>query len=196
MLFFPTGIHKLPDPVLNDDGHYSSFDEVYGLCTSESDCPSVAEFKRKKTLNFNATQQHVKNVNMLVQCEECELWRLLYSKKKIDPKNISFLEKIVADITYRCGATFDDLQLPTELQSVCVKVHQCYDPMEKLSYSCGFPIVCYYCARDLNESVTSSEYYPQSSHCAGKPPIKKSSSTKRKKGQVSQIASQAIGGHD
>ncbi len=164
ILFIFLGICRLPDPVLNEDGHFKSFEDVYGSSTSEDDCPSVQKKKKKKTLTFNATQQHVKNVNLLVQCEECEMWRLLYSKRKLGPCDINALEMIIGDLTYTCGATFDDLELPSELQSVCIKFHECDEPMEKLYYSCGFPPVCYYCSKDLPES-TSDEHYPLCGNC-------------------------------
>ena len=41
------GVHKLPDPVLNEDGHYEPFDTVYGAVTTENDHqnPSVGKVK-------------------------------------------------------------------------------------------------------------------------------------------------------
>ena len=33
---------------------------------------------KKNTLPFYASVQHVKNIEMMVECEECGLWRLLY----------------------------------------------------------------------------------------------------------------------
>ena len=87
--------------------------------------------KAKKSLPFNATQQHVKNVNMVIQCEECEMWRIVYSKKKLDPQSLSVLEKIMDDVVYTCGTTFDELDLSPTLQSVCVRIVHCNDPMEK-----------------------------------------------------------------
>ena len=72
--FSHTGIHCLLDPpVMNDDGNYHSFCEVYGTSTSEKDLPTAALGKQKKTFPFNATQQHVKNVNFLIQCEDCDM---------------------------------------------------------------------------------------------------------------------------
>ena len=58
-------LHKLPDPVLNEDGHYEPFDTVYGAVTSENDLqiPSVGKVKQQKSLPFNVTQ---KNVKMLI----------------------------------------------------------------------------------------------------------------------------------
>ena len=39
-----TNIHWLPDPLLTvDKSHYKQFEEVFGIETSECDCPSLAE---------------------------------------------------------------------------------------------------------------------------------------------------------
>lgn len=143
---------------MDEDGHYKSFEEVLGTNTGESLCPSEVESRQKsksaKSLPFNATQQHVKNVNLVIQCGECEMWRIIYSKKKLNPQDSSLLEQIVDDISYTCGTSLSDLDLPSTLESasVCVKPHRCYDPMEKLYYSCGFQSICFYCAKDVPEA--------------------------------------------
>ena len=43
--------------------------------------------KRKETLPFTASLQHVKNVDIMLQCDECGLWRLLYSQKKLTKRD-------------------------------------------------------------------------------------------------------------
>ena len=55
-LILVIGIHNLPDPIINEDGHYHSFDELYGTSTTEKDLPSASNTKQKKTIPFNATQ--------------------------------------------------------------------------------------------------------------------------------------------
>ncbi len=63
---------------MNDDGHYLPFDEVYGTNTTEKDIPSgLQNSKEKKVIPFNVTQQHVKNVNLVVECEECHICAVL-----------------------------------------------------------------------------------------------------------------------
>lgn len=81
------GIHNLPDPVINEEGHYQSFSDLYGTSTTENDLPTTSSHDKRK-LPFNATQQHVKNVGLLILCEECEMWRLLFSKSKLSSKCI------------------------------------------------------------------------------------------------------------
>ena len=175
-------IHNLPDPEINEDGHYRSFDEVFGSSTSEKDLPSAAtNVKRNtKSLPFSATQQHVKNVNLVIQCDECDMWRLLFSKLKLRPQSLERLKSVLEDISYTCGSTFEDIEMPDDLQTVCVRVHKCFDHVEKLYYSCGFPeIICIYCCQVLPapQATSSAEmettYYPQCSDCSTKLPIKK-----------------------
>ena len=54
-----------------------------------------------------------------------------------------------------CGATFNDMN---ELQSVCVLMHKCYDPIEKVLQP---EIICIYCARTLPKTINTKDYYPQ-----------------------------------
>ena len=77
-------VNVLPDPVPGEDEHYLPFEKVYGTNTTEVHRPSSSKrSKKQKTLPFVASIQHVKNVNLMVQCEECGLWRIVYSKKKL-----------------------------------------------------------------------------------------------------------------
>lgn len=53
---------------MNDDGHYLSFDEVYGTNTTEKDLPSsMVKPRQQKVISFNVTQQHVKNVGLVIK---------------------------------------------------------------------------------------------------------------------------------
>ena len=77
-------VHHLPDPVIGDDHHYLLFEEVFGTDTTEKDTLSAQKSKdggRKFTL------KHVKNANimlmLMLMCDECSLWRLLYSCNKL-----------------------------------------------------------------------------------------------------------------
>ena len=73
-------LHCLSDPIPGPDGHYKPFFEVYGTSTTEEFRPSLQVKKSKqKTLPFTASVQHVRNVNVMIQCEECEMWQLVYS---------------------------------------------------------------------------------------------------------------------
>ena len=48
--------------------------------TSEQYRPSMKTKPRKeKTLLFSPSVQHVRNAEMMLLCEECEMWRLIYA---------------------------------------------------------------------------------------------------------------------
>ena len=71
----------LPDPVPGQQSHYHQFNNVYGTTTSEEFRPSLQTSKgRQRTMPFSLSVQHVKEADIMVQCEECETWRLVYSK--------------------------------------------------------------------------------------------------------------------
>ena len=89
----------------------------------------------KKSIPFSPSKQHVLNVGTMVQCDECSMWHLLLSKKKLSVSDKVQLESILSDISYTCGSTFDDIELPDNLKGVVVHIHRCNDPVEKLYYS-------------------------------------------------------------
>ena len=165
----------MPDPVLSDDGHYQSFCDVFGTPASQKELPSAVNFaKKKKPLPFNVTQQHVKNVHLLIQCDDCEMWRLLFSKTKLSSASVMKLSAILEDISYTCGATLDDITLPDDLQSVCIRSHRCHDPVEKLYYSCQFPeVICFYCSTVLPPTTDTTVSYPRCCDCSKKPVVKR-----------------------
>ena len=76
-------LHHLPHPMSGEDDHYAPFADVFGKPTTEEHRPSLKQKPKKKSLPFSASVQHVKNAGMMVQCEECCMWRLIYSKYKL-----------------------------------------------------------------------------------------------------------------
>ena len=96
----------LPDPILGPDGHYLPFDEVFSMSTTEKDRPSLQVRKYKKSLSYSPTKQHATNVNVVIQSDECNKWRLLFSKRKLQPHQRRKLRLILEDISYTCGAKF------------------------------------------------------------------------------------------
>ena len=123
-------VYFLPDPLIGEDNHYKSFADLYGSTTTERDCPSFSQPKAKKMLSFSPSKQHVLNVDTIVQCEECNMWRLLFSRKKLSVCDKKQLQDILADTAYTCGATLEEIDLPDNLKSVMVCVHNCYDPVK------------------------------------------------------------------
>jgi len=72
----------------------------------------------------------------MVQCEECEMWHLVYSKYKLKKPELAELNMAMNDYTYTCGASLSDLCHPGRLADVHVAIRllRCYDPLEKLYY--------------------------------------------------------------
>ena len=71
--------------------------------TTESSC---------QTENI-ASVQHAKNTNLqmyvMVQCEECKMWHLVYNKYKLKKPELAELNVAMNDYTYTCGASLSDL---------------------------------------------------------------------------------------
>ena len=74
-------LKQFPDPTPGDDGHYLPFATIYGRATSEEHRPSKKKKSSKqRTLPFHGKLQHVRNADLMLECEECGMWRLIYAK--------------------------------------------------------------------------------------------------------------------
>ena len=71
-------LQHLPDPTAGQDGHYKKFDEVFETETVEEHRPSLQKIT-SKCLQFYPSIQHVKNCNIMLMCDECGMWRLVYA---------------------------------------------------------------------------------------------------------------------
>lgn len=84
-----------------DDDHYLPFSDVFGQNTSEMHRPSINKKQavdsgsKQKSLPFYATVQHVKNTGLVVQCEECQMWRIVFSKYKLTAEQQVRLNKVL-----------------------------------------------------------------------------------------------------
>ena len=123
-------LQPLPDPMPGIDGHYLSFEESFGKETSERHRPSLQPKPKRKTLPFHGVLQHVTNVNMVVQCGECGMWRLLYAKRKLIRMERKELENKLADWDFTCGAQLQDLNFEGRLLDVHTRQTSCKDPIE------------------------------------------------------------------
>ena len=71
-------IKELPDSVPRGYGHNKLFDIPYGSTTNKDHRPSLKRCPYlNKSLPFVASVQHARNTNLMVQCVECEMWRLI-----------------------------------------------------------------------------------------------------------------------
>jgi len=100
-------VHSLPDPIpIADKTRYKQFSDVYGTITTEQHRPSLSN-QRKKKREFGPTGQFVRNVGIVIECNECNKWRVLYSKSKLSPFEVSTLERYLDAIQYICGDSFE-----------------------------------------------------------------------------------------
>lgn len=155
----------LPDPILGPDNHYFPFEKAMVTSTTEKDRPSCQVKKHKKSLSFSPTKQHVTNVNVV---NECNKWRLLFSKRKLQPQERRDLRLLLDDASYTCGAKFSDLNLPDKLECVQVREHQCIDLIEKLYYT-AYPLdlLCIHCGSVENIIEHNEDgAYPFCSDCS------------------------------
>jgi len=104
-------MHHLPDPVqkLNSES-YKTFEELYGTETTEEFRPSAQKLtKESQGMGFSPSAQYAKNVGTVVQCGECEKWRVLYSKIKLNNEESAKLSRFLDSIQYTCGDSFEEL---------------------------------------------------------------------------------------
>lgn len=165
-------LKHLPLPIPAEDGHYLSFTEAYKKETTGDYRPSLLKKPSKsKGLPFYASVQHVKNCQLMVQCESCDMWRIIFSKYKLKPTQRQQLQQLLDNLSYSCGSKLKDLDLPDEFSNVEIRDHRCKDPIEKLYYSAKFEPICIYCGKD--EPYTVEGQYPQCQNCSSLAPIKK-----------------------
>ena len=134
----------MPDPTPGVDNHYIPLHDLFGQATSEKHRPSLTLKQSKKTLPFSTSLQHVKNVDMMLLCDECEIWRLLYAKRYQ-------LERELDGLMFTCGSALQELDLPAFLSEVYVRNLRCFDPVEKLYYSAGYEEICIILCRQCSK---------------------------------------------
>ena len=110
-------LHSLPNPMPGDDGHYKPFGEVFGKETSEEHRPSLNKITSKR-LPFYPSVQHVLNCNTMLMCDECGMWRLVYSTRKLKPGKIRRLKQSFDDVSFSCGADLQEADLPAQFKGL------------------------------------------------------------------------------
>ena len=165
-------LRHFPHPTPGEDGHYLPFSNVFHTETTEEHRPSFKKTRNGKTLPFTPTVQHVKNCQVMVQCSECNMWRLLFSKYKLKKEERTELQNVLNEYTYTCGAKLSELHLQEKYSNIEIDDHNCGDIIEKLYYKAKLPPICIYCGED--EPYSSELEYPICVNCKKcKPGIKK-----------------------
>ncbi|XP_064646150.1 uncharacterized protein LOC135499336 [Lineus longissimus] len=105
-------VGNLPFPVLAGDGHYRPFVDVYKTVTKENRPSKETRTKTaRKAIPFSPSVQHVRNADVMVQCSECDKWRLVFAKKKLQPAKKRQLEEILEDVEFTCGVLFREFKI-------------------------------------------------------------------------------------
>ena len=166
-------LSHLPDLLPGSEGHYKHFSEVFGSKTSEEHRPSSkCKSQKQKALPLYPSMQHVKNTEMMLLCDECEMWRLLYAKRKLKKNEKEELERALDGMSFSCGAQLQDADIPVYLKEIVyVRQMSCEDPIEKLYYSTKYEDICIYCAASVPPRSDNEQHYPQCSNCEDKPKI-------------------------
>ena len=162
-------LHHLPDPVPgSQDDHYQDFESLYGSNTSEKFRPSLLQQEEKgHGMPFSPSAQYAKNVGVVIQCNECQRWRVIYSKTVLSREERNELEEITESLIYTCGSTLQNIQGTATglLEKIYVKRNlTCTSFTEIPYYSAKYEDICYYCGT-TDELATSSSHYPICSFC-------------------------------
>ena len=61
--------------------------------------------------------QHVKNSGLMLMCEECGMWRLLYATRMLSAKEKRVVEASLDGLSFSCGSQLNevDFDLPEDL---------------------------------------------------------------------------------
>ena len=100
---------------------------------------------------------------MMLQCEECGQWRLIYAKKKLTCTQKQQLERVLNHVSFSCGTQLQDYSdlLQDMMDMVFARKLNCNEPIERLFYSAKFADICVHCS---SESVSpwndTEEFYP------------------------------------
>lgn len=171
-----TQVHSLPDPIPTiEKTNYKKFSDLYNTITTEDHRPSLLNQKKKKanSMGFSPSSQFAKNVGIVIECCECNKWRVLYSKTKLNAIEVSTLKRYFDTIQYACGDTFENAENESSDSEhddsdnigdlfKKVKINDsltCNLPMEVPYYSSGlFENICFQCGNipeENDESINS-----------------------------------------
>ena len=134
-------------------GEYEEFDTLYGSQTNESYCPSLAEAEHKcHGMPFPPSAQYARSTGLVIQCDECGKWRLLYSRKKTAKAQRDELQEIIEMLTYSCGSRLQDIQdtsAEVDQENFAKANLSCTSPIEVPYYSSNYELyICYHCGAE------------------------------------------------
>ena len=92
-------------------------------------------------------------------CDECGMWRLVYSKRKLNTDEREHLDSALSGLSFSCGSPLQEAPIPEDLTDVVyVKKLRCHDRVETLYYSTNSAdVICVYCSVDLPPSESDQD---------------------------------------
>ena len=94
-------------------GHYKSFDEVYGIETTEEHKPSL---QQRVTSNpghdmpFPPSAHKTKTVKGVFICRECKKPHVVNAANKLSEQEMALIERIKQTFQYSCGSSLQELK--------------------------------------------------------------------------------------
>jgi len=108
-------LNHLPDPMPGTEEYFKVFPCVWNL---RAQTFKQTRLSKDKSLPLSASIQHVKNIDMMIMCDECEMWHLLYAKRKLKKHERKEVEKGLNGLSFSYGAQLQDTDLPDYLKEV------------------------------------------------------------------------------
>ena len=131
---------------------------------------SLSQFEQKSHgMPFSPSAQYAKNVGVVLQCDECRKWRVIYSKTVLSAEQKDELKLVIA---YTCGSRLQEIEgsVTGLLDKVYVKANlTCLSPIEIPYYSAKYENIIifnlrYHCGT-TEELVISESNYLMCSSC-------------------------------
>ena len=110
---------------------------------------------------FSPSAQFAKNVGVVLQCDECLKWRVIYSKTVLNSEQRDELQQLIKTLSYTCGSRLQEIEgSRTGLtDTIFVKANlTCELPIEVPYYSAKYENICYYCGTTDYLTVSESNY--------------------------------------
>ena len=63
------------------------------------------------------------------------MWRLIFSKYKLQSQDREELQLLLDEYTYTCGSQLSELHLSIKFENVEIRRHTCFEIIEKLLFS-------------------------------------------------------------
>ena len=119
--------------MLQEDGHYTPFENAFTMTRSEQDRPSLHGQKAAKALYFSPSVQRVLNTDTMVQCEECDMWR--------QEEALSCSMQSIAVLSRRCRTLVEHHLLILTSPTVCLLWSSVIISVKTMSKHCTIPPV-------------------------------------------------------